>query len=297
MRVTERSSHLNRISYMAKAREGLEAISEQVSSGRKFTRPGQNPQGAAHLVRLSRVTADLKRYQENITVGSGMLTAAESALDGMISTVNDARQLALRMADAFYDGKGPDQLPLVDSMIETMIDLGNASFDDVYVFAGFLNDQPPFAGGGGAAVTYAGDAGNLELDVGENSRVQVNTDPGALINGGGGNVDVFGLLVELRTHLANNDRAQVSGIRDSFETSVAQLTRATSELGARFQQLSHHENVNDLRDIDISQLRSTIEDTDYAEAATTLNMMQTGYEASLAAASRMQGLSLLNFMR
>jgi flagellar hook-associated protein 3 FlgL len=296
MRVTERSAHLNRVLYMTRARESLEAVSEQVASGRKFSRPGDNPQGSSHIVRLEHAASNIQQYKANITVGKGMLTAAEGALDGMVSTVNEARQLALRMSDAFYEGKGAEQLPLINSLIETMVDFGNASFDEVYVFAGFANDQPPYATNG-VGVVFSGDGNSFELDTSENSRVQVNSDPTAALNGGGGSVDIFGLMVELRTHLGNNDRSAISGTLDTFETALGQLTDATSQLGARFQQLDHHENVNELRDIDVAQLRSTIQDTDYAEAATTLNVMQTSYEASLASAARMQGMSLLNFMR
>ena len=41
--------------------------------------------------------------------------------------------------------------------------------------------------------------------------------------------------------------------------------------------------MNEVQDVELERLRSTIEDTDYAEAAATMSLRQTAYQASLAA--------------
>jgi flagellin-like hook-associated protein FlgL len=68
-------------------------------------------------------------------------------------------------------------------------------------------------------------------------------------------------------------------------------------VGTLDQRLEVHERINEVQDIELERLRSTIEDTNFAEAAAEMSLRQTAYQASLAATARVQGLSLLNYMR
>ena len=92
-------------------------------------------------------------------------------------------------------------------------------------------------------------------------------------------------------------QAGVAATLSTFEAAVSQLSSASAVVGTLDQRLEVHERINEVQDIELERLRSTIEDTNFAEAAAEMSLRQTAYQASLAATARVQGLSLLNYMR
>ena len=137
----------------------------------------------------------------------------------------------------------------------------------------------------------------MQLDVSDGARSVVTIDAEFHFNGAGGGENIMDLLVELRDQMAADSQGGVAATLDRFETSVAQLSQTTSQIGTLYQRLEVHENVNEVQDVELERLRSIIEDTNYADAAATMSLRQTAYQASLAATSRVQGISLLNYMR
>ena len=295
-RVTSTASHMRRISAMNRTLTGMDRVERQLSSGRRFERPGEDPEASARVLRISRKQDDIVTYGENVEAGRGMLNRAESAVVALTGVINSARSLALKMSDSFYDGERAGQVDLSNGLIDSALDLLNTTYDDMYIFGGHANDQPPYELNNGAA-QFNGNDGLMQLDVSDGARSQVTINAEVHFNGNGGGEDVLALLIELRDQMAADSQAGVAATLDRFENAVAQISQTASELGTLYQRLEVHERVNEVQDVELERLRSTIEDTDYAEAAATMSLRQTAYQASLAATARVQGMSLLNFMR
>jgi len=295
-RVTSTASHMRRIAAMNRTLTGMDRVERQLSSGRRFERPGEDPEASARVLRISRKQDDIVTYGENVEAGRGMLNRAESAVVALTGVINSARSLALKMSDSFYDGERTGQVDLSNGLIDSALDLLNTTYDDMYIFGGHANDQPPYELNNGAA-QFNGNDGLMQLDVSDGARSQVTINAEVHFNGNGGGEDVLALLIELRDQMAADSQAGVAATLDRFETAVAQMSQTASELGTLYQRLEVHERVNEVQDVELERLRSTIEDTDYAEAAATMSLRQTAYQASLAATARVQGMSLLNFMR
>ena len=295
-RVTSTASHMRRIAAMNRTLTGMDRVERQLSSGRRFERPGEDPEASARVLRISRKQDDIVTYGENVEAGRGMLNRAESAVVALTGVINSARSLALKMSDSFYDGERTGQVDLSNGLIDSALDLLNTTYDDMYIFGGHANDQPPYELNNGAA-QFNGNDGLMQLDVSDGARSQVTINAEVHFNGNGGGEDVLALLIELRDQMAADSQAGVAATLDRFENAVAQISQTASELGTLYQRLEVHERVNEVQDVELERLRSTIEDTDYAEAAATMSLRQTAYQASLAATARVQGMSLLNFMR
>ena len=67
-------------------------------------------------------------------------------------------------------------------------------------------------------------------------------------------------------------------------------------IGARLNALDAQETINDSYRIQIKQILSNVEDLDFAEAVSRLNLELTGLEASQKAFTRVQDISLFNFL-
>ncbi len=296
-RITHAASHVRRVASMNRSLTKLDLVERQLSSGRRFERPGESPEGAARVLRIGRKQGDIETYTENVEAGRGMLSRAEAAVVALSSVINSARSLALKMSDSFYDGDRTQQVDLADGLIDSTLDLLNTTYDDMYIFAGHQSTTPPFSLDNAGLPQYAGDQGLMRLDVSEGALSQVTINPETNFNGANGGENILGVLVELREQMRLNDQTGVAATLSRFEVAVAQLSQTSAEIGTLAQRLDVHDGINEVQEIELQRLRSIVEDTDYSEAAAEMSLRQTAYQASLAATARVQGLSLLNFMQ
>jgi flagellar hook-associated protein 3 FlgL len=282
---------------MARNLMAMERAERQISSGRRFDRPGEAPEAAARVLRIERKLGDIDTYRSNLSTGRGMIGRAEAAVLSLTNALNAGRELALQMADSFFDGERVAQVPYAEGLIDTAINLLNTTYDDMHLFGGNQSSTPPFGLDGNGDPQYIGDSGLMELDGSEGARSRVTIDPDRHFTGSGGGENVLQLMVDLRNHLANDDQASISGLLDRFQTAIHQMSSTEAELGTLYQRLQIHDGINEVQEVELMRLQSEVEDTDFAEAASTLMLRQTAYQANLAATARVQGLSLLNFMR
>ena len=298
MRVSEYGNFRARVAAMGGAREALDTTQKQLASGHRFSRPGEDPAAMSRLVRIERYEGDLERCRSNIDFGEGMINTANDAYQAIIEVLNDARTTANMMADSFQNGERQSQAETVQSMLDSLKSLANTQFDGLFVFGGHLNATAPYVEDplDSDNVAFVGDAGVLEVDVGEGSRVRINHNATVGLNGAGGGVDIFALTQQLRDALSADDQVAVQASLDEWETAIDQVTQAQSDMGANFQRLQTHKRINEVFKVELERTRSSLQDTDFAEAASELSLRQTAYEASLASSARVQGLSLLNYM-
>tara|TARA_B000000557_G_scaffold248965_1_gene234005 strand:- start:776 stop:1627 length:852 start_codon:yes stop_codon:yes gene_type:complete len=283
---------------MGGAREALDTTQKQLASGHRFSRPGEDPAAMSRLVRIERYEGDLERYRSNIQFGEGMINTANDAYQAIIAVLNDARTTANMMADSFQNGERQSQAETVQSMLDSLKALANTQFDGLFVFGGHLNASAPYIEDPVAPqnIAFIGDDGALEVDVAEGSRVRINHNATVGLNGGNGGVNIFELTEQLRDSLAADDQTAIQNTLDEWEQAIDQVTQAQSDLGANFKRLQTHKQINAVFKVELERTRSSLQDTDFAEAASELSLRQTAYEASLASSARVQGLSLLNYM-
>ena len=78
--------------------------------------------------------------------------------------------------------------------------------------------------------------------------------------------------------------------------SLDNILEVRGNIGARLNALDAQETINDAYRIQIREILSNVEDLDFAEAVSRLNLELTGLEASQKAFTRIQDLSLFNFL-
>lgn len=78
--------------------------------------------------------------------------------------------------------------------------------------------------------------------------------------------------------------------------SLDNILEVRGNIGARLNALDAQETINDAYRIQIREILSNVEDLDFAEAVSRLNLELTGLEASQKAFTRVQDISLFNFL-
>lgn len=119
------------------------------------------------------------------------------------------------------------------------------------------------------------------------------------------NQDIFTSLQQLIDSLESKtpDLNDKIGFHSSINRSLSNLTQALDnilltqgKIGARLNALDSQEVINDSYRLQIREVLSGVEDLDFAEAVSRLNLELTGLEASQKAFTRVQDISLFNFL-
>jgi flagellin-like hook-associated protein FlgL len=143
-----------------------------------------------------------------------------------------------------------------------------------------LNVNSIIASTGSAAVVCEVDGGTTSSDLG----IQ-------------GATDFLKSLAVLKEALEKNDRYGLLNILDQFDLILDKLTEGRSGVGVRSSQLDAMNNRIVDTELEISDLKSEIEDADMIEYLTKFAMQQTALEAIMSSAAKSMQISLLNFLR
>lgn len=108
---------------------------------------------------------------------------------------------------------------------------------------------------------------------------------------------LFSHLLDLRDALLDDDLDTLTLAGEDLESVIGRVAESRAQVGGWSRRIvqaaTRHE---DLMVLDES-IRSTLRDTDFAEAAMRLSLLQTQLQAGLASAARLSSLSLLDYLR
>jgi flagellar hook-associated protein 3 FlgL len=299
-----------RIGTLQMFRQGISSILEQqtqlvrtqnqLSTGKRIVNPSDDPTGAARLVGLSESAKVTEQYQRNIDVARSRLELEDNALGSVVDGLQRARELAVQ---GLNDTNGPEQRTAIALEVRQILDevIGLANRKDGtgnFLFSGFQVLTVPFTDNGAGVFSYAGDTGQRQIQIGP-ARQVADGDSGQAVfldiqDGGGGSEDVFTTLYTLATDLEAN--APNGASLDQLDNAIDHLLGFRATAGARLNALDSQRNINEALLVQLEQTRSTIEDLDYAEAASQLSQQSVTLQAAQQAFVRVQNLNLFNFL-
>jgi flagellar hook-associated protein 3 FlgL len=153
------------------------------------------------------------------------------------------------------------------------------------------------AGGGGAlavdAVSFSGAAADLGLakPASETNTAIQGADVNPVAAQG-----IFANLARLRDSLKASDTGGITAAAEGLSADTDRVVLVRGETGARVQELESRKNRLQDEDLATKDLLSSLQDTDFTEAISRFETLQTSLQATLQATGRTLNLSLLDFL-
>ena len=146
---------------------------------------------------------------------------------------------------------------------------------------------------------YNGNGEELSVNIGEGTpfAYSISGEAAFTDNGEEGNVDVFGVLNELKTALENNEPDTIASCLDDLKAASDQISKNISRCGARVNRLEIAKNNMADMEMDLAGLISEVEDADVSEIMTKFAMKEIVLKASYNVASRIGNLTIIDFLR
>lgn len=272
----------------------------QLATGRKILNPSDDPVGTTQLFPLNEVLERNKQFSKNSDSAESRLSLEEKTLGSVTNLLQRVNELAVQGNNDTNSAQ--DRSAIAQELrqhLQTLTGLANTKdANGEYIFSGHEVTTQPFTEAPAGTFNYQGDNGQRSVQVGESRFVAVG-DPGTDVfmnvpYSGGGNQSIFETIDKLATDFENNTFS-ANSITD-VQAAIDNVVNVRAKIGARLNALDTQRNVNDELTLQSQKTLSGIQDLDYAEAISRLNLQMVGLQASQQAFTRIQNLSLFNYL-
>lgn len=295
MRVTSQSMGNHLLASIQTAQVRLNESQERVSTGRRINRPSDDPFGTSQSIAAHAALDVVAQHQRTITIARSELASTESVLGNLGDVITRAQELSVQAASSTIDASGRRQIAAeVSQLLSEAITLGNTSYAGRRVFAGQQTQTVPFVEdvpGQATVVTYQGDAGGIDREIGDGETIPVNLDGNAIF------APLFQDLIAFRDALNTNDTSAIGAATADMKQNLDTVLQARGEIGARMRRLDLADTRASNVTLQLQTNISSMEDADLSQEVVNMQTRETALQAALASTGRALTTSLLDFLR
>ncbi len=296
MRVTNNMMFNSLRDGMASAGERLLKVHQMLSSGKRITRPSDDPVAMTISAGYKNVLNGLEQYERNIEFTGDYLANADTALSSVNDTLVRLKELSVLTRNETMDAQTRFYASYeVQGLLDHLISIGNTKVGDVYLFSGFLTDTETFD----AAGTYNGDSNESKVFINKGTTFTYGLTGDRIFKGVGvpGGVDILQSVSDFKVALETNDITTIGNTIGLIDRAMGQISGVTADLGGRINRLqSSKEHIQGFS-LTIKEMISNMEDADFADISTRLVKEQTNLEALQLTGAKFTGLSIFSFLR
>ena len=296
-RITDRSLHQGVLDNLQVNLDRMQRLQEQLSSGRRLTRPSDDPQQSGKALQLRSELRRAEQFGRNGEDGLARLGAADDTLTSATALVRRAHDLVVGVSSSSL-GAAERQATAreIEGLRASLLQLANTSHLGRPLFGGTAGVETAFAADG----TYLGNSGAgaaVERTLARGVSVQVNLDGLEVFGPDASGPGLLQALDATVRHLDANDQDALLGDLDSIETAQTRTQNALTKVGALYNRV---ETMRDRASQSVTSLKSglsDVEDVDLPATIVDLQVQQTAYQAALSATARVVQLSLVDFLK
>jgi flagellar hook-associated protein 3 FlgL len=290
MRITQSMLQRSLLRNIQSDMSRLAEAQQRVATGKRIQIASDDPVGAAQVMRATEGLRALDQYRRNNSAARTRLDTEEAVLSQLTDLLSRAREIATAMgtdtasASALSAGHAE-----VVQLLDQVIQLGNTSVGEGYIFGGHQTANPPFQSDG----SYTGDGGELQVDIGRGYRIDTNHSGDEMFVSSG----VISSLVKLRDALAASDNAAARNSLGDLSAAFDQTQVLLSETGARLRQLDVAMQNLEALNTSLTAGRLAAEAVGLEQAAVELFGIQNTLQAALASTARVLSTNLTDYLR
>lgn len=264
----------------------------RLSGGKVITKPSDDPGGTATAMQLRAEKRAAEQFARNADDGYAWLSTVDSALQGSLAALRQARDLTVQGANTGAMGQtSRDAIATeIEGIRDALLDQANTSYLGRSVFAGTSSEPSAFR----ADYSWAGATGvTVERRLAPDSTVAVDGNGVAAF--GEGATSVFALLDTIAAELRSG--TGVGPRLGEIDTRMNAMLGELASVGTRHSQVEKAQTASLKTLTDLKGQISAIEDIDLAEVMVQIQSQEVAYQAALGAAARVLQPSLMDFLR
>jgi len=272
-------------------RAALDEALARTSSGMRVRYPSDDPEAAAEMIRLQEEMQQLAMRQRGISQARPWLQLLEEAATDLGDILTAALQYAVQgSSDTLDDGQYEALAEQVSGLRSQLMSLTQLKISGRYVFSGTMTDTEPFDDEG----HYQGNDHEIEIHL-DAEDVTINV-PGNELFGEMGVGGPMQILADLEEAFHDSDTDRVQALLDELRDAIASNAAMLSRIGNRRKALEDADVRLQDRQLSVQRRVADLGSADMAEAMSDVQKFQTGYQATLAAGSRLFGPTFFDYL-
>ncbi|QXE00964.1 flagellar hook-associated protein FlgL [Terribacillus sp. DMT04] len=294
MRITQSMMSNRMLSNLSNSYGDLNKYSEQLSSGKKITKPSDDPVVATKGMSYRTEVRDVEQYKRNLSEAQTWIDNSDSALGNATSALQRIRELAVQASNGTYDeGQRGNIAQEVDQLKEQLASIANTQVNGKYIFNGSATDTKPVVINDDGSSTVDFNTNAVSLTLSKGVEVKMNADGDAAF---GEKLfdDLESFSTALRSDGSDEDLDQYIGALDE---NIDNLINERADLGARMNRMDLVASRLDDQELSATKLMSDNEDADMEEVIMNLTSQEAVHRAAMSAGARIIQPTLMDFLR
>ena len=304
-RVANFAQHQLTMSYTMRTQESLAERQIQIASGKRAQLYSTIANQSSELVNVERSVARTQQFNRNIDQAVTRLGIMESSVSIMVQRCTEV----LSIMSSAMSGENIADVPLQEfasTFLAELESLLNTQHEDRYLFAGSLTNNPAVDLSDPAYTPQAGLPGvfTADFDYYQGDTLQLSVRSAETFEttyGITADEPAFEEMLRALSYMdyagANQDNTVLQQAYTMMKSAVDGLSDIRGRIGASTKVLEAAKAGHEDYLTYATNLVSTLEDVDVAEATTKLSQDEVQLKASYLSLSRLSDLSLLNYLR
>ncbi|RKQ14562.1 flagellar hook-associated protein FlgL [Ureibacillus endophyticus] len=303
MRVTQSMLSGNLLRNLSNSYAKLGKIQEQVNTGKKVTRPSDDPVTAMKGINYRTELNSVEQFSRNIGEAYNWLDTTDDTFDKIGSALQRANELIVQ---ASSDTMNPDDREKINAEIQQLREhvqnLANTKIGDSYIFSGTKTNTAPFnltnkeyeAPKDLANPTDPNDPLNkpIEIEVFDGINIQINTTPIQLFR------EIDAMFKNIEDDIAaKKSGSELSTHLTAIDNQMSKILTTRADIGARQNRVELMDARLQSQEVIATTRMSENEDIDYEKAITEMITQESIHRAALSVGGRIIQPTLVDFLR
>ncbi|MHA2957896.1 flagellar hook-associated protein FlgL [Priestia megaterium] len=293
MRVTQGMLAANSLKQISNSYNKLETLQNQLSTGKKITRPSDDPVVATKGMAYRSNLSEVNQYKRNLTEAQSWFDSSESGLEQVNSILQRTKELVVQGLNG--TNESDDRQAIAREIEQLKLDymqVGNTQVAGNYIFNGVNVGSAPISENASGMIESNINLDPFSVEVSKGIQLRVNIHPENIFGQG-----AFDLMNNVQTAFEQNDVNSLKDLSTQVDTQLSTLLAERSELGARSNRLELIENRLDSQEITATKMLSNNEDADIEKVITDLTVQESVHRAALGVGAQIIQPTLLDFLR
>ena len=228
MRIPTSQIYKQNLATLQKHQTALFETENQLASGKRISKPSDDPSGAVRVANLNSGIQKLDQYSRNIGAAQSALAFEENTLDQVSNNLQRIRELTVQGNNSTNDATAKSNIAKeIEQLYNELISLSNTrDASGEYIFAGFKVDTPPF-NDNGTNVSYNGDQGQRFIQISDGTKIAMRDTGDQIfqsIPNGDGNIQIEFDSGNTGTALIGHFGITGSFVPDTYDVTFSQTT-------------------------------------------------------------------------
>ncbi|MFV2046279.1 flagellar hook-associated protein FlgL [Metabacillus sp. YM-086] len=302
MRVTQSMLANNSLRNLSNSYSKLSKYQDQLATGKKITRPSDDPVVAVKGMFYRTNLTENEQYQRNLSEAYTWLENSEAGIEQATQITQRIRELVVQAQNGT---NSPEDLKAIGVEIgqlkEDLIGVANTQVAGKYIFNGQKTLTAPIADDafttdavGNKEYTFIQDTSPYNVEVSKGVQLKININSHNVFG-----KDVLNTLEELERNLSDGIGTLENGdqLLTAVDKHLGNLTAERAELGARYNRLELIDSRLADQEVIANRILSDNEDADMERVITDLTIQESIHRASLSAGSKIIQPTLMDFLR